>query len=324
MHISRIYRLLRLITMLQSGRSYTVAQLAAELEVSRRTIFRDLNVLEMARVPYYYDRQRGTYRINQHFFLPPLNLTLSEALALLVAARRTAGSSVLPMARASEQASVKLESVLPQPVRDHLGTVLTKVAVRPAPPARHHGLDEEFDRLLAATIERKLCRLVYLSFQERKQITVTVEPLRLVFIGRAWYLIAYDRRHRQQRTYKLGRIRKLVVTDKTFPPREVTDDGLFGDAWCMIPEGRLYDVHLHFEPKVAGNVAEVNWHRTQRVEWNPDGSIEFHARVDGLGEITWWILGYGDQVKVIGPPELARRVAGVARSVAALYEGKEG
>ena len=324
MRISRIYRLLRLITMLQSGRSYTVAQLAAELEVSRRTVFRDLNVLEMARVPYYYDRQRGAYRINQHFFLPPLNLTLPEALALLVAARRTVGSAVLPMARASEQASVKLESVLPQPVREHLGTVLTKVAVRPAPPARHPGLDEDFDRLLAAITERRLCRLVYLSFQERRQITVTVEPLRLVFIGRAWYLIAYCRRHRQQRTYKLGRIRKLVVTDRTFPAREVKEDGLFGDAWCMIPEGRLYDVHLHFEPKVAGNVAEVNWHRSQQVQWNPDGSIEFRARVDGLGEITWWILGYGDQVKVVGPPELAERVAAVARSVVALYGGQEG
>jgi len=46
---------------------------------------------------------------------------------------------------------------------------------------------------------------------------------------------------------------------------------------------------------VAGNVAEVLWHQTQRVEWNDDGSIEFHATVDGLGEITWWLLGYGSQ-----------------------------
>ena len=59
MRISRIYRLLRLITMLQGRRGYTVNELAGELEVSRRTIFRDLNMLEMARIPYYYDQQRG-------------------------------------------------------------------------------------------------------------------------------------------------------------------------------------------------------------------------------------------------------------------------
>ena len=62
MSISRIHRLLRLITMLQGGRSYTANELAEELEVSRRTIFRDLNMLEMAHIPYYYDPQKGGYR----------------------------------------------------------------------------------------------------------------------------------------------------------------------------------------------------------------------------------------------------------------------
>jgi len=320
MSISRIYRLLRLITMLQSGRSYSVAQLSEELEVSRRTVFRDLNMLEMAHIPYYYDRQRRTYRINRHFFLSPVNLTLSEALALLISARRTRSSSVLPLAAASGRAALKLESVLPTAVREYLGTVMDRLTVLPAPAARHRGLDEMFDRLLGAIAGRKLCRLVYISFFERRQIAPTVEPLRLVFVGRAWYLIAWSRMHRERRTFKLGRIRKLTVTERTFQPRpEPQADLGFGEAWCMIPEGRLYDVHLRFRPKVAGNVAEVNWHPTQQVQWNEDGSIDFRARVDGLGEITWWILGYGDQVKVLAPPELARRVGTVAGRVAAQY-----
>ena len=91
-----------------------------------------------------------------------------------------------------------------------------------------------------------------------------------------------------------------------------------------ISEGKYYNVHLHFTPKVAGNVAEVKWHRSQRVEWNDDGSIEFYVRVDGLGEIIWWILGYGDQVKVIAPAILAKRVAGVARRMVKQYSGKSG
>ena len=82
MNVSRVHRLLRLITMLQSGRSYSAREPADELEVSRRTIFRDLKMLELARIPYYYDVDRGGYRIGRHFFLPPINLTLSEALAM--------------------------------------------------------------------------------------------------------------------------------------------------------------------------------------------------------------------------------------------------
>ncbi len=321
MNISRIYRLLRVITMLQSGHNYTVAELAEELQVSRRTVFRDLNMLEMAHIPYYYDRQRGSYRINDHFFLPPVNLNLLEALAVLLATKRTGQSSRLPLAAASSRAAVKLESILPPPVREYVGTVIDRLTVLPAANARHEGLDDLFDRALSAAADRKVCRIVYISFHEQQQITTLVEPHRLTFVGRAWYLIGHSRMHDERRTFKLGRIRKLTVTKETFaPPCENDGDGGFGNAWRMIPEGKLYDVHLHFLPKVAGNVAEVNWHHSQRVQWNDDGSIEFHAQVDGLGEILWWILGYGDQVRVISPVQLSRRIVQVARRTEALYE----
>jgi proteasome accessory factor B len=91
----------------------------------------------------------------------------------------------------------------------------------------------------------------------------------------------------------------------------------------MIPEGREYRVRLHFSPKVAGNVAEVLWHETQEVAFNDDGSCEFRATVDGLGEILWWILGYGDEVRVVEPAALRKRIASRARAMADLYEDEE-
>jgi proteasome accessory factor B len=83
----------------------------------------------------------------------------------------------------------------------------------------------------------------------------------------------------------------------------------------MIPEGRIYDVRLRFTPKVANNVAEVQWHETQKVLRNTDGSATLNFRVDGLGEITWWILGYGDQVEVLAPAALRNRIAEIARGM---------
>jgi len=313
MRISRIYRLLRLITLLQSGRKYTADELAQELEVSRRTIFRDLNMLEMAHIPYYFDAEHGGYQINRHFFLPPVNLTLGEALAMLVLSGGLRGAGKLPLLSEGTRAAVKLESVLPAAIREHVGSVIDNVSMTLGPLSRHEQLGGMFEQLAGAIVRQCVCELVYLSFRERKQITVTVHPLRLVFRSRAWYLIAFSETHKQVRTFKLGRIRKLTVSDKTFtPPKGVDLESHFGRAWGMIPEGRLYDVRLHFDSKVAGNVAEVQWHPTQQVEWNDDGSIEFCARVDGLGEITWWILGYGDQVEVLEPPALRKRFVEVA------------
>ena len=322
MSVSRIYRILKLITILQSGRSYSVDELAEELEVSRRTVFRDLNMLELAHIPYYFDRDRQTYRINQHFFLSPVNLSLTEALTLLLAAKRQNQSVLRPMASASQRAALKLESVLPQAVREYLGQVLEHVNVVHKAVARHEGLEGTFDQVLSAIGERRACRLVYLSFYDKKQIIITVEPLRLLFVGRAWYMVAWSPQHKGRRTFKLGRIKKLTVLKEQFSPRPEESVNDFGDAWAMIPEGKLYDVHLHFSPTVAGNVAEVAWHHSQRVEWREDGSLDFRARVDGLGEIMWWVLGYGDTVKVIAPDELSHQVAAMAGRVARQYEAE--
>lgn len=320
MRISRIYRLLRLITMLQGRRGYTVNELAGELEVSRRTIFRDLNMLEMARIPYYYDQQRGGYGINQHFFLPPINLTLSEALAILMLTGRLGSSSPLPLQSQCSRAAMKLQSALPRSVRDHVGSVVDRLSFSLGAVSRHEGLDTMFEDVASAVVRHSVCRIVYISFYEHKQLCLNIHPLRIVFLGRAWYVIAYSTKHREIRTFKLSRIRKLTVTERTFPPpKNVELEEYLGSAWGMIPEGKLYDIHLHFDAKVAGNVAEVHWHASQRVEWNDDGSVEFFVTVDGIGEITWWILGYGDRVEVISPKPLRKRIADVASTVVKKY-----
>jgi len=318
--VSRIYRLLRLITMLQSGRSYTANELAGELEVSRRTVFRDLNVLELAHIPYYFDPKSRGYRISRHFFLPPVNLTLTEALAILLTTGRPGKGHRLPLLGQGARAAMKLQSVLPPAIRRQVGTLVNRLSVSLGPLASHEGLNAMFEELAQAIASRYVCRLVYVSFHERKQIIMNVHPLRLVFFGRAWYLIAYSTHHRQIRTFKLGRIRKLTVSQRTFSsPQKLDLEEYFGGAWGMIPEGKVYDVHLHFAPKVAGNIAEVQWHSTQRLEWNDDGSLEYHVRVNGLSEIAWWVLGYGETVEVIAPAALRKCVAKTASVVLQKY-----
>jgi proteasome accessory factor B len=321
MHVSRIYRLLKLVTLLQSGRSLTADDLAGELDVSRRTVFRDLNMLELAHIPYYFDPDENSYRIAEHFFLQPVNLTLAEALSLMLLAGRLRSSSQLPLLDAGTRAAMKLESVLPPAIRRHVGSVSPKIDVALGPLGRHTGLQGVFDELLQAADTHRVCRLIYLSFHESRQIELTVHPLRLQFVGRAWYCIAFCPKWGENRTFKLARIRKVQATDETFtPPKADRTDEPFGQAWSMIPEGRLYDIHLRFGPKVAGNVAEVRWHSSQETTFRDDGSLDFRARVDGIGEILWWILGYGPHVQVLAPEALRDRVAEAAGQVASLYD----
>jgi len=305
---------------LQGGRSYTANELAKELEVSRRTVFRDLNMLEMAHIPYYFDDATGGYKISRHFFLPPINLTLTEALAILMLTSRLKPAGGLPLLQHSARAAAKLENALPRAIRQQVGSVMSKLSISLSPLSRHEGLDGTFDELANAIVTYRICRIVYISFYERKQIALNIHPLRLVFIGRAWYLIAYSSKHKELRTFKLGRIKDLSQTREKFTPSaNVKLENYFGGAWSMIPEGNVYDIHLRFGKVVAGNVAEVQWHESQKTSWNNDGSLDFRVKVDGLGEITWWILGYGDQVDVLKPALLRKRVANTAAEVVKKY-----
>jgi len=127
--------------------------------------------------------------------------------------------------------------------------------------------------------------------------------------------------HKSIRTFKLNRIKELKILDKCFLGGEDFDlYDYLGRAWAMIPEGRIYNIKLRFLPKVPENVTEVQWHTTQKVARNSDGSATVEFRVNGPGEITWWILGYGDQVQVLAPKALRNKVLQAAKNMIKLNE----
>ena len=116
-------------------------------------------------------------------------------------------------------------------------------------------------------------------------------------------------------TVKFNRIRELQTTERCFVDDENFDlHDYLGRAWSMIPEGQLYNIKLKFLPEVAHDVAEIQWHNTQQVTFEDDDSAIVEFQVDGLNEITWWILSYGDKVQVLAPKILRQRIVRIARN----------
>jgi proteasome accessory factor B len=126
------------------------------------------------------------------------------------------------------------------------------------------------------------------------------------------------------RTFNLGRIASLELLDERFQvPRGFTIERYLGNAWHLIPEpGRDEEVVIRFRKMVARNVAEVAWHKTQRLVRRDDGTLDFHITVSGLNEISWWILGYGDQAEVLEPARLRDMIAAHAARLVETYDVK--
>ncbi len=315
----RLHRVLKILSLLESGRPYGAGQLAEACGVSRRTIYRDLATLEAAGIPVFFDREAGHYRVHPSGMLPPINLRTDEALALVLVASELGGR--LPLLDPARDAAAKIEASLPLGIRAMVERLARTTAIRPAPTARHRGLYATY-RLVQEAIRRcQPLEAVYISFHDQGQVRTRLEPYWLLFVERAWYVIGRSSRHRGVRTFKLGRFKRLEPLPARFRrPKHLTLERHLGNAWRLIRGSPTVEVHLRFSPLVSPNVAEVVWHRTQRLAWDEEGRLHFRATVDGLDEIIWWVLGYGPEVEVLAPPALRERVAEAARRTLALYE----
>ena len=275
-------------------------------------------------MPVLFDDEHGCYRIPSNFYLPPTNFAADEALAVLLLCYELGAQNQLPFYGAARSAALKLESTLSSTLRNRLRETAAAVHIRLAPTNRLAGQESIYRQLLEAVTHRRAVRITYDSFSDDHHLSTKLSAYSLLFSGHTWYVIGRSSLHRDLRTFNVGRILKLSPLSESYVvPRRFSIERFLGNAWQLIPEsGPDQAVVVRFEKLVARNVAEVEWHKTQRLEFLPDGRLDFHATVSGLNEISWWILGYGDQAEVLAPARLRKLVAERAARLVAKYDGQ--
>ncbi len=316
----RVSRLLQLITLLQTRTGWDARSLSRELEISTRTLYRDLNTLEAAGIPCRSE-DGGGYRIQQGFFLPPVSLSASEVLGLMQLTRFVGPQRERPYHGHALSAIYKLISSVPEPLRSTCGEMLAHFSTLADPQLGTDRESEVFVQLQQAIGMGRACRLVYGSPVENGAMTLEFDPYLLHHVNRAWYVLGRSGLHDEVRMLKLIRIEELTLLTRVFDrPTGFTIDSKLGKAWRMIPEGKEHDIELEFTRRVATNVSEVRWHESQSHRLLADGRCVMKFRVDGLNEIAWWVCGYADQVVVRKPKKLREIVAEMHHSAAALYD----
>ena len=321
MNLTRIHRLLNLIGLLQAGKGFNVEGLAVECGVSKRTVFRDLDLLRASNVPLIFDEGRQQYRMEGSVFLPATNFTPEEALALIVLCHELGDRSGLPFLHSARSAALKLESTLPGRLRDQLRQISPVLHIHREPSNPLEGKRPVYEQLVDSLGKRRCVRIRYRSLHDAQEIRTKLSPYRLFFSRRSWYVVGRSSLHRATRTFNLGRVAEIETLDEPYViPHGFSVERFLRNAWHLIPEpGPDREVMIRFGRQVAQNVAEVTWHKTQQLQSNADGSLDFRVTVSGLNEISWWILGYGDQAEVLEPPELRKMIADRSGRMAKMY-----
>jgi predicted DNA-binding transcriptional regulator YafY len=306
----RAARYLKIATVLHAHgeEGISATALAKQVGVSRRTIYRDLDAMDMdAGLPIWNDR--GRFGLEEGAFLPPLALTLHEAMAFFLAARL--------LTKATDEldteiigAFVKLAQVLPPVLAEQLQATADAWADTPR--------NETFTRVLRALTEALAQRRVVVIEYDagvydptRGTRRTRVHPFAIEPSAQthALYLLAHDEERGAQRTFKVERIRSASVTPESFEPPGAAVAARMRAAWDVVGDDTPVAVTVRFDPSVAARVDETRWHPSQRTEVEDDGSLLWHAIVAGVLEVRFWILGWGADAEVLEPAELRGWVA---------------
>jgi proteasome accessory factor B len=313
-------RMLRIHQALQSGGFPSAHALARDLEVSTKTIYRDVEFMrDRIQLPVAYDDRRHGFHYTQEVSaFPTLQITEGELVAILVAEKALQAYRGTMFERPLLSAFQKIAANLPETISLNLAewdsTISFRTSVEPVVNL------ELLDRLARATAHREQLRLVYRKPGETDGTPRVVDPYHLANINGEWFLFAFDHLRQDLRTFAPSRIVSLNLTGERFdrPASFSLAEHLRG-SFGVHSGGVPQRVVLRFAPQAADFIREKRWHPSQRLQERAGGELDLELELANLEEIQRWVLSWGGHAQVIEPAALAASVRSAARRLAAVH-----
>ena len=304
-------RLLTLLSLLQERREWPGGELAARLEVSGRTVRRDIERLRGLGYPVEsLTGPAGGYRLEAGTAMPPLLLDDDEAIAIAVGLRTAARASVRGIEETSVRALVKLEQVLPAHLRRRvraLGSATMTI------PAGGPAVDAQSLSVIAAACrDSERVRFAY-SGRDGAASRRDVEPHSLVNVGRRWYLVAWDTGRGDWRTFRVDRLTGPASSGVRFTPRELpAKDGAAYVAQSLSSAPNRYEARVTLFAPVDVIRRSVPAHWGGSLEPIDDESCEYRTGDDDLDWLAMRIAMFRIDFEVHEPAELREHMLAMA------------
>jgi proteasome accessory factor B len=309
-------RMIRIHQSIMSGNYPNAATLAGELEVSAKSIYRDLEFMrDRMGLPLAYDGKRSGFRYTENVSaFPALQITEGELFALVVAEKalqQYRGTNFeKPLMSAFKKMSASLPDTISVNMADWEQTISFQTRAEPILNL------EIISELGKATARRQQLEMSYRKPGQRKVEKRVVDPYHLSNINGEWFLFAYDHLRKDVRTFVPARIKEMKLTGQTFPrPQKFSVEKRLRDSFGVHSAKGEFQVGIRFNYIVADYIREKRWHDSQKLKELRDGGVELHLKLSSLEEIERWVLCWGGNAVVLGPPELAEMVKRSAKRI---------
>ena len=310
---------------LGNGRRANAVTLARELEVSSRTIKRDVEFMrhqlgaaitwEPSTQTYFYERPCD--------LLPLLRLDADEALALVLAGHTFSAWRGSSLGHALTAALGKIAGV----IGGAISLPAAEVSQLVFQPDDGGNADEEtrfFPAALEAIRRRRALRIRYRKPGAKADERRTIHPLHLAFLDHRWVLVAHDPAKKAPRNFLLARLREAVAGASFEPPADFDLAAYLRGSLGRFTGGKEIEVRIVFDATVAPYVRERPWHASQTIAEIPGDKIEVTLWLNNLIDVQRRILACGSHAEVLAPPELRETIRKEAAALVARYQPSPG
>ena len=301
----------------------SIDALADDLDVTTRTIRRDLAALQEAGFPLYDERDddgRVRWRLDGTVLKGlETGFTLAELCALYLSRNLLEAVAGTPFQRDLTNAFARLEKMLSPRMRQFLDRLPSVLVAKPGPRAT--GTESSPDvvgRLLEATLHFRVATMRYHSVSSARVKDYVVHPYRLVFAQGGLYLLAYVPEYKDVRTFAVDRIAAVSLEKQTFAPKERIGTEVFANS-LGVNTGEPQRVEIEFEPRVAPFVRARVWHPSQQMRDAANGRVVLSLDVCHDWALRNWILGWGPSARVVSPASLASDIRADLTAAAQRY-----
>jgi predicted DNA-binding transcriptional regulator YafY len=312
-----LQRMLHIHSAIQQGKYPNANTLAKDLEMSSRSIARDLDFMrDRMQLPLRYDEiKHGYYYDGDVAAFPSLTISEGELFALAVAEKslqQYRGTSFeKPLLSAFKKMSQSLPNSISLNLNDWTESVSFRTSAEPI-------LDlENFDKLARAAARCEQLKIAYRKPGQKKAEDRVIDPYHLANVNGEWYLFAYDHLRQDVRTFSPMRVLRIEKTGTTFPRNDAFSvQEQLRNSFGIHAGTKKVKVVLRFDEQVADYIREKKWHASQKLRELKNGAVELEMTLSSLVEVERWILSWGGRAQVLQPEELAANVRAAGRRIA--------
>lgn len=302
----RQWILLKLLAVRNGG--LTISELASEVEVSQKTIRRDLSTFQTVGFPVEESKGeygRKTYRLDSGWGAPELAFTFDEALALYLGRKSMQSLEGTLFWEATERAFNKIRVSLGKSVLrylDHVADAFHETSFGITDYSKH---TEILDTVMVGIEDRKTVWITYQSERATEPVTYDVQPYRLTRHQGSLYLIGFKVREAEVRTWRVDRISAAELDQAGFTmPKAQSLDAHFAASFGIYDGRGESKVQVRISSARARYVKDKRWHPSQQITPHRDGSLTIEFRVSTTVELKSWLLSFGRDAEVLEPEEL--------------------